>query len=136
MKYALQRSDQTDSVILTKNRGYWGYEELDVNKLKDVTGAVDGGCGAGDGCGGTGGGTGDGDATGSDASSASDSDSAGICGMACAALGQAVGAATFGVCMAETMGIGVVACTAAAAVAAVAAQAACEGLACGTTSYA
>ena len=41
-----------NQAVVTKNRGYWGYQEIDTNAQKLVAGAGDGGgCGAG--CGGT-----------------------------------------------------------------------------------
>jgi hypothetical protein len=51
MKYALQRSNQIDDLIITKNRGYWGYEEIKKSDTKEITGAGDGGGCGGCGCG-------------------------------------------------------------------------------------
>jgi hypothetical protein len=80
MKHVLQKSNQSDDQIITKNRGYWGYEEVESSDAKLVTGAGDGG-GCGGGCGGCGCGaaSGDSDSDSSDCAVAiSDSDDDGI----------------------------------------------------------
>lgn len=57
----MQVTTQEQHTTVTQNRGYWGYEEIDLVKLKQIAGAGDGD-GDGDGCGDGDGGMSDDDA--------------------------------------------------------------------------